>query len=181
MKEPISVYFAGKIAKNDWRHGIVPNLRNSWFGVCSNPADPREIEPIRFEFSDTVLDYAGPFLVACDHGCFHGAHAHGIATEEMPESGYGLERLVTFKLCLSWLRKAHAVFAHVESGDAQGTLFELGWAYNRLPVFLNFACVEIARECWFAAQGASAVSVNPDPRAALQCFLPAMRLCRESN
>jgi len=183
MKSPISIYFAGKIGKNDWRHGIVPGLRSAWFGVCCNPADPQDMEPIRFEFAGSVFDYAGPYLVGCDHGCFHGPQSHGIAGNEPAISnlGYGEERLETFKLCLSWLRKAHAVFAHVESGDAQGTMFELGWAYGRLPIFLNFASASLAAECWFPAHAACGLSINPDPRVALLNFLPRLKLCRERN
>ena len=184
MQSPIAIYLAGKISKNGWRHGIVPDLRSAWSGVCHDCADPEEISPIRFQLADTVLDYVGPYFAGCDHGCFHGPQSHGSIDEEKPvitPAGYGRARLRTFKLCLSWLRQAHVVFAHLESGDAQGSMFELGWAYGRLPVFMNFATRSLAAECWFAAQGADCVSVNPDPKAALLNFLPRLKLCRERN
>jgi len=177
----LSVYFAGKISKNDWRHSIVPDLRSAWFGICCDAADPEDICPIRFHALDTTFDYAGPYFVGCDHGCFHGPNSHGIVDGDTASPSKTASQQTAFKLCLQWLRQSDAVFAHVESSDAHGTLFELGWAFGRLPVFLNFASESLASECWFPIHGACVVSVNPDPHAAFLNVLPRLKLCRERN
>lgn len=176
MRSPNRIYFAGKIGKNDWRHKIVPGLRGAWHGACLEPADPEVIVPIRFELGGTAFDYAGPYFVGCDHGCFHGPESHGIVDAGEPADDRILtpERYDVFGLCLSWLQSADVVFAHVESGDAQGTMFELGWAFDRIQVFLNFTTEALAAECWFAARSACRLSVNPDPVAALTRFLPGI-------
>ena len=181
MESPVQIYFAGKIGKNDWRHSIVPNLRNAWGGWCCNEADPRRIEPIRFSVASAVFDYVGPYFVGCDHGCFHGPQSHGTLDSDLRSDPYSKHRRMAFELCLSWLRRSAVVFAHVDSGDAQGTFFELGWVHGRLPVFLNFATESLAAECWFPGLGACCVSINPDARAAFLNFLPRLMLCRNRN
>ncbi len=58
-----NVYFAGKIGKNDWRHGLVPALRGHDWGDCAIDTE--------------AYRYVGPFFVSCDHGCNHNPHGHG--------------------------------------------------------------------------------------------------------
>ncbi len=170
--DALSIYFAGKIAKMDWRHTIVPGLRSAWGGSCLEQADPQEIEPVRFRLGSSVIDYAGPYLVGCDHGCFHGRNSHG-AIDWESRSDRGQQR-ATYNLCLKLLKRADVVFAHIETADAHGTLFELGCAAGRIPIFLNFVSESLARDCWFAAQSARQVSINPSAVHALSDFLPDM-------
>ena len=170
--DALSIYFAGKIAKMDWRHNIVPGLRSAWGGTCLDQADPRDIEPIRFRFDRNIIDYAGPYLAGCDHGCFHGQNSHGAIDWQCRDDRH--HQRATYNLCLNHLDRSDVVFAHIETNDAHGTLFELGHAAGRIPIFLNFVSEALARECWFAAQSARRVSVNPSAIHALSDFLPAM-------
>lgn len=177
--DAISIYFAGKIAKMDWRHNIVPGLRSAWGEGCPEQPDQQEIYPIRFKLGRSLIDYVGPFFVGCDHGCFHGHNSHGaIYCDDRSNRS---EQWATYKLCLQQLDRADVVFAHIETNDAHGTLFELGYAAGRIPIFLNFVSEALARECWFAAQSARRVSVNPSAIHALSDFLPSMNNSRFSR
>ena len=70
-----ALYLAGKIGKNDWRHPLIPGLRErTW-------SDGPIITP--------TYEYVGPFFVACSHGCAHGPNSHGvIGGEGCFEIGY---------------------------------------------------------------------------------------------
>jgi len=58
------VYIAGKVAKLDFRHDLVPGLRD-W-----------RRENGSLECRDFI--YVGPFFNSCDHGCMHGPGSHGV-------------------------------------------------------------------------------------------------------
>ncbi len=175
---PVRLYLAGKITKNGWRNEIVPCLRDAWGAPCLDAADWRDIDPLDFWFGGVRFHYTGPYFVGCDHGCFHGPNSHGIldVDEETAEDNDAARRESVFHLCMRWLAEAQVVFAHIDAPDAQGSLFEIGCAYGRRPVFLNFASEDVASECWFAAKGAERVSVNPDPRRAFFNFIHRMEL-----
>lgn len=167
---PLRLYLAGKIGHTDWRHTIVPGLRGAWGGLCGQPSDPSAIRPIRFFLGGRKIEYSGPYFVGCDHGCFHGPGSHGVMSflddEQERARGYEARRDAFFS-CMEWLEHADAVFAHIDSPDAHGTMFELGRAYDRIPIYLNFTTDELADECWFAGADVHCVTINPDPRAAL--------------
>jgi hypothetical protein len=171
------IYFAGKITRNGWRHSIIPELRSAWWGARIDTADPSDIEPVEFEICDKRLLYVGPYFVGCDHGCFHGPESHGIIGKNLPVDDRieAPERYAVFNRCIHWLSSAHVVFAHIETQDAQGSMFELGWAHcQNIPTFINFTTNALAAEYWFPARGAMQVSVNPDPGKALVNFLPSI-------
>jgi nucleoside 2-deoxyribosyltransferase len=104
-RAPVRVYLAGKIGKNDWRHGLVPGLRGALdvgavrtvCRTCGGPAgdedgcrknhnclwraewgEPRAPE---WETGGVRLAYAGPYFISCDHGCYHGRSEHGAGAE----------------------------------------------------------------------------------------------------
>jgi hypothetical protein len=106
------IYIAGKIAKNDFRHILVPLLRG-------HDAKDGSIDCGDFT-------YVGPFFTSCDHGCYHRPGSHGAA-------GYGCGDLVAtqrevFDRNQAALTSADLLFAFIEATDCHGTLFEIGWA-----------------------------------------------------
>lgn len=157
-KKPIKVYFAGKIDKNDWRHDILPGLRDSGYPL-GELKSPKELD--REEFI-----YTGPFFMSCDHGCCHGENSHGILGElyTFPINEYGDEEneneeeyendeeeyedrfgrgcassflsedivetteKKVHDLCLQQLNNSDCVFAYINSTDCFGTIYELGVA-----------------------------------------------------
>src|SRR5262245_63114234 len=66
-------YFVGKIRHTDWRHRIfdLRNIDYPWDAYISGSI-PR-IE----HCLGPGLHYGGPFMIGCDHGCYHGQNSHG--------------------------------------------------------------------------------------------------------
>ncbi|MER5424086.1 DUF559 domain-containing protein [Streptosporangium roseum] len=69
-----SIYLAGKIGKNDWRATATNGYRSPDIGdayddlLAGRRPGPW---PILTKAVLGVFDYAGPYFVACDHGCAH--------------------------------------------------------------------------------------------------------------
>jgi hypothetical protein len=169
------IYFAGKIGKGDRRHGLVDaDLRGA---ACSGgDAEDDVFNP------DLALDcgsyvYCGPFFVSCDHGCAHGEGTHGAIggccdddyheVTEFDEPGFNdliaRRRAIdakhnrVFNINLHRLRSANFVFAYIESGDAFGTLIELGMAHSwRIPIGLRLP-PEVSADMWMVAHTARRV------------------------
>jgi very-short-patch-repair endonuclease len=122
-----SIYLAGKIAKNDWRHDVVDELRYAWGRDYTTPAPhwPRLETAVLGR-----LDYVGPYFMGDDHGCGHGPNTHGCADDDgmcggaYPTPGRDGVR----DLCLSAIRQADIFFAWLDDTTAHGTLVELGYA-----------------------------------------------------
>ena len=125
------VYLAGKIGKNDWRHTIVPGLRDALY----------EHGP----FDAGTFIYNGPFFVSCDHGCNHGPNTHGAlpAWDQsadpcyLPNEYAQPDRREVARRALEGVRKSQLVFAYINALDCIGTIFEIGIAVQmRKPVTL---------------------------------------------
>jgi hypothetical protein len=145
----ITIYLAGKISKNDFRHRLVPGLRDShWDGPVTET-------PILENSLARGLHYSGPHFVSCDHSCFHGPNSHGAIDDgencgsSTPEAISHKNRyLVPFASCWQ-IRRANIVFAWVESPDAYGTLVEIGVATGlRKTIWLGGP--ERIPEHWFS-------------------------------
>lgn len=195
------VYMAGKVAKLDWRHGIVgPYLRNV---DLRYDGQTNLVRPERSYVVDG-FEYAGPFFLGDDHGCFHGPHSHGFGALHWPECAVGevsdeiaqaSERLygnggdwaktreIIHQSCLNWLRSSDVVFAWIESYDAYGTLVELGYAAALgIPIYLAFdlmfdgprgpdAPSSTWNDLWFAEQTATTRDILGDVGTAWQSFV----------
>ena len=141
------VYFAGKIGKNDWRHAIVPGLREALY----------EEGP----FDAGAYIYNGPYFVSCDHGCNHGPTTHGVLPAPnrsgdpcfQPGEYAQPDRLEVARRALEGVRKSQLVFAYIDALDCIGTIIEIGIAIQmRKPVAL---CIDMhinEAEFWLPAQ-----------------------------
>lgn len=127
------IYLAGKVGKNDWRHEIVPGLRAVITAQDAEyvVAPPDEWPALQFFGSHS---YVGPYFIGCDHGCFHGPSQHGCislipeANEAEQRASLQRRQAAVRRLCLRAVAQADLVFAYIESTDAFGTCFELGFA-----------------------------------------------------
>lgn len=145
----MKIYLGGKMTGHDrtgnWRNGIVDNVRadgnfgeeyqdgegiNLYAGCGSG--DPPDSWPILRNAIFGKHDYVGPYLVGCDHGCFHsGDHATSIEWSE--EWGKAVERRESNRkkiatLCWQAMITADISFFWFDSLDAYGTLAEFMFA-----------------------------------------------------
>ena len=149
------IYIAGKIAKNDFRHRLVPQLRGmEWPG--------KPIECGRFI-------YCGPFFAGCDHGCSHGPSRHGVVSESAcHDEQYAMTDKEIRDLVIvtnnDALASADFVFAYIDCLTAYGTLVELGAAYAMGKQVILFFGKRIygtkERHLWYAAHQADVVYQN---------------------
>lgn len=153
-----TLYLAGKIAKNDWRHGLVPGLRGHLW------ADG----PIR---TDQFI-YTGPFFVSCDHGCAHGTNTHGAVNTSCGGEQLSVQftRHEVFSNNLQSLNAADLVFAYITATDCHGTMGELGYALALgKGVVLCFAPGIDSADFWFWATACHTVHID-----VRECCLPVL-------
>ena len=141
-----NLYLAGKMSKDNWRHGLVPGLRgHTWEkGPISTPG----------------FKYTGPFFQSCDHGCLHGPSTHGVGagvgtcTEEITYSAADIIRLND-----TALRNADLVFAYITATDCHGTMVEIGIAAAQLftRIVIAFAPGIDSKDFWYVTKRAAAV------------------------
>ncbi|PRP92441.1 hypothetical protein ENSA5_49040 [Enhygromyxa salina] len=156
------VYLAGKISPNGWRHGVVDSLRGVVSGSCWT-GDPPDVSTVKGHghtkngewpvLHGVVLgrhDYVGPYFVSCDHRCFHGPSTHGTSMAWDPSE--------TYQRCIGAIEKSTVVFAWIESIDAYGTLYELGYARSlgKRIVVASPPSLDTS-DLWFSCVGADLV------------------------
>ena len=164
------IYFAGKIAKNDWRHRLgVDRLRDVWSDGCG-VLDNRPWPMTPAHKHGLTFNYVGPYFVGDDHGCGHASGVHGVV-EACCERAGELVKAIVFRRCREAIRSAHTVFAWVDSLDAFGTLWELGYAQalNR-STYLALGPT-VTDDLWFARHGADHVIHAASPEEACRRFL----------
>lgn len=129
----MKVYLAGKIAKNDWRHNLVPMLRYGFSdGDVAEWAQNWPPTPMyRKDFQ-----YIGPFFISCDHGCTHGEGTHGAGEgcysgkQNYFTHGIGERRWACWSSCISAISYCDVLFAWLDYPcTAHGTLTEIGTAF----------------------------------------------------
>lgn len=107
------VYLAGKIGKNDWRHGLVPGLR----GHLSEKGD----------LLTEHFTYVGPFFVSCDHGGYHGPGEHGVGSTKRESCCNELQvkRKEIRRRCLAGIGRTDILLAYITTKDCYGTVGEI--------------------------------------------------------
>lgn len=150
-----TVYFAGKIGKNDWRHSLVPDLHgHEW--------DEGPINVGQYL-------YVGPFFVASDHSWYHGTNTHGALCKPFTfRQDYNQDDIIrNNNASLQW---ADLVFAYITATDCYGTLVELGWAIHAgKRVVMAFAPEIPYQDFWYSSMQSASVyhEIN-------ECCLPVL-------
>jgi hypothetical protein len=154
---PIRVYACGPIAKNCWRHKLVPGLREA-FGEDAY-ARARAQHDVVTELPTITRGVVciGPWFVSCDHGCAHGPGKHGAigsCDDEAVINDVREGRSVVFDANIERIRRADAVFAYIDRAEAYGSAVEIGFAKALCkPIFIGFSPHAPWRDdMWFAAQ-----------------------------
>ncbi len=174
----MNIYLAGKISKNDWRHGIVPGLRETLIAGDKEPTEwPTEVA---FEVENVKHIYVGPFFMCCDHGCGHGRNEHGLGMElrgcmdalavwgpkvhDMPWRA----RHEVFRRCGQAIRACDLFYVWLDQRDAYGTLVEIGIA----RMMSKKICIASPRsfdtdDFWFAVQASDRTITSENPATGL--------------
>lgn len=126
-----SIYLAGKIGKNDWRHDIV-GLRGAWADNNTGES-PTDAWPVLGKGVARTFDYTGPYFISDDHGCAHGDNSHGCGDEGGICGGAwpSTPRSDLVRRCLDAIDRSDIVFAWLDDPTAYGTLVEIGYAVAR--------------------------------------------------
>jgi hypothetical protein len=172
----MKIYLAGKVAKNDWRHRLVPDLRTAntdrWRFTRSLP------------MGDNI--YVGPFFVSCDHGCAHGANSHGagVTCQQDWHQGGEQQEKVFWKCCLGIKASdLFIVWADENFSTAYGTMAEIGMAYalKKPIVFIAKTGVTLSDQ-WFARECAGSLHLrSDDPVVAVESLLHVITTLRGLN
>ncbi|MEV1088015.1 DUF559 domain-containing protein [Streptomyces microflavus] len=175
-----SIYLAGKIGKDDWRHELTGwALRHAW--QDDSDGETLEAWPVLKRSILDTFDYVGPYFISDDHGCGHGDGTHGCGTDGRllcsPDEDFP-KRPQVRDLCLAAIDAADIVFAWLDDVTAYGTLVEIGYAKGRSkPVVVAAPRLsnadphragELSNEMWFAFSCATHTLAAPSPREALQ-------------
>lgn len=132
-----TVYFAGKISKNDWRR----------YHKSSNPEDIVNCSEYGI---NEQLSTTGPFFIACDHGCYHGEGQHGVGARFGGCMGDYFTREDVLEICKSQIDKAEILFAYINCRDCYGTIAEIGYAHAiGKDIIIYFANTKLQEEMWF--------------------------------
>jgi hypothetical protein len=151
------IYLAGKIGKNDWRHGLVPGLRGHLWGDG----------PIKTK----SFDYVGPFFVGSNHGGNHGPNRHGAVGDDS-SFDQNFDQQAVIDNNTQALAKADLVFAYITAIDCYGTLIEIGGTLAMgIRVVIAFAPGMPSNEFWYSAKQAASTHVMVRP-----CCLPQLLL-----
>jgi hypothetical protein len=148
-----TLYLAGKIGKNDWRHKLIPGLRDHEWGTGA--------------INTEAFSYVGPFFVSCDHGCRHWPNLHGAVGEEC---GPDLTQRDVIASNNTALDAADLLLAYITAPDCYGTLVEIGWALKGgARVVLAFAPGIPVQDFWYGALQSNAIYTD-----IRECCLPAI-------
>jgi len=168
-----TIYLAGKITKDCWRHEIVDGLREA--NYTADDSLPQRWEVIRGCIGPGH-HYAGPFFTSCDHGCAHGAGTHGLAArpDTTGEESCGCIQVCDFgdrqrrvrSLCLNGIQACDLFFAWIAERDCYGTIAELGYA-RALGREIVVAGPRAIDDMWFIYTLADKVIHAPSPSWAL--------------
>ena len=146
MSHP-NLYLAGKIGKNDWRHELVPGLRDQAWNDG----------PIK---TNSFL-YIGPYFVSCDHGCSHTPGGHGMV-QECIEPHY--TRGDVIRLNMDAIAEADLVVAYITAPDCHGTIFEIGVATAKCKRVVMALAPDIdENDFWFSSMQCAKVYLNIRP------------------
>lgn len=159
-----NVYMAGKIQSNDWRHNLVKNLRD--YNPYSQYLSELEKSNLKPLFINDNFIYTGPFFIGCDHSCYHGPNSHGRGASMIGNVGCDFElnegRKQVFDRCKTNIQDSDYIFCYLESADAYGTLWEIGYAKAIGKKIFMATNKKAIRENWYDDLWFSRCSVDVD-------------------
>lgn len=139
-----TVYLAGKITVNCWRHSLVPTLRGA-------DADG-SVKVLPTTAYEVVTN--GPFFTSCDHGCSHGEGTHGVGEGC---SGSPYRQSEVYARSLRAIKEADWLFCWIDDVGAYGTCVEVGYARALgKPVYVAMserAPAILCSDMWFLFEG----------------------------
>lgn len=195
----IRIYAAGKVKKNGWRDQIgvaTPDydmLSNIGFEIrCENPtlAEVAKLRKLEVKIEEDMF-YVGPYVISCDHGCYHGIH--GCSPD--PMNAEDLEELTPAQKAFSkveqvalqaaihqsaivQISKCSHMFVWLDDPTAFGTLSEIGYAAGlNKQIIIGIPPEMNIDQFWFPIQFASKIITSVD---AGQAWLEALNFIREN-
>lgn len=169
---PMSIYLAGKIAQNDWRHDVVgQELRYAWGSEgAESTFQPWPKLPTTFP----SLRYVGPYFMSDDHGCGHGPGTHGCGDGGCGSNCPAPSRGDIVDRCQLAIKRADIVFVWLDDEDctAYGSLVEIGYALG-LGKPVTVAAPEglerwLFQDLWFALYAVNEIIIADSPQAAVK-------------
>lgn len=161
-----SVYMAGKIGIDDWRHRLLSINNRS--DILRNAK-----HDFVFKANNHLLNYCGPFFVSCDHCCYHGENSHGWGLEQATCEGGNVDddnwistsamintheiytRQAVKTACLESIKKCDFVYSYIDKNDCYGTILEIGYALALgKPCLVCFENKYLKDEIWFVSEAA---------------------------
>jgi hypothetical protein len=169
-----TVYLAGKVGKNGWRHDVVDGLRQA-AGLLEQQDPQFKNWPVLEQAIFGYHHYSGPHFMGCDHGCYHGPGTHGAGGDGQTcgrgDGDIADRRWDIRQACLSAIDRSDVVFAWIDAPDCYGTIAEIGYAYGRdLPVFIAYP--EPIDDMWFPSLLCTWRDVCERPADALKRRVP---------
>ena len=165
----MKVYFAGKVRKHGWREYFISRGCEPFDYDLTPEENLKAAKEFAFpvgSVGNKKIYYNGPYVISCDHGCYHADNAHGMTStfyfdEELGEEieyecmSYGLTQDDVFNLCTDLIDSSDAVFCYIDANDIYGTIFELGYAYSKnIPVFIYIENGIDVSDMWFSMKSA---------------------------
>lgn len=206
---PVNFYLAGKIRAGDWRQSLLAdgmqlrsdlaaNRQGEYAYNCADviPGDYMPDWPIAEGALIGGHNFAGPYFMSCDHGCYHGPGSHGVKAVGGQwghwdgKDAWDERQALVFQRCMSAIQRSDVVFAWIEAAASidgsslytcYGTLVELGIAYQMgKHIWIGYPRQLNETQLWFAEQTATASSWGESPLNAFTTLLKQAGLPYES-
>lgn len=137
----MNIYLAGSIGPGDYRHRLIPELRNWDSILIGDDIQATIVEtglipqwPIWRNAIFGKHNYTGPYFVSCDHGCWHGNNQHGTigggcaGDIDVPHGAPSIRSQVLDR-CKSAIKASDIIFGWIDSTTCYGTIAEIGYAH----------------------------------------------------
>lgn len=161
MRGMMKIYLVGKVSKNGWRDKIVGHRCGCNAGELDDPTKWPLLSKVVFG----EHDYVGPFMISCDHGCYHGDGQHGLTNPEASCCFKGeFSRKAIVQCCLNAVKVADLVFCWLDAEEDYGSMIEIGYALALgKDVVVSSHNVSLCESHWFACEASCLIeSIGPE-------------------
>lgn len=119
----------------------------------------------------------GPWVIGCDHGCFHGRDSHGIIWDSWDSEFDSRYRQSVMRLSVEAISRSDVLVAWIDSVERVGTISEIGVAHGMgIPVAL-FAKPNFIEHGWFLVEMVQSVTVTKKPPSLVAAMEAALVVC----